>query len=71
MEKYIKIDGLKCRHCQDDIQDVLMTYSCVEWVQFEEDVLILTLNEDMKDDEIIENIENCGNYKVIEIKVAS
>lgn len=67
MKKKLKVDGIKCRHCRNDIQDVLMTSACVQEVRFEENFVILNLSEDMKEEEIVENIENCGNFKVLEI----
>lgn len=70
MIKKVYVDGMQCRHCRDDIFDVLMTYSCIDFVSFDEDVVVLEMNDDMEDAEIIENIENCGNYKVKKITLA-
>lgn len=64
----VQISNLACRHCKQDIIDVLSTYECIQSLSFLEDVLDIQFKSDMEEQELIETIENCGNFRVIEIK---
>lgn len=68
MIKQITISNLACRHCKQDIIDVLSTYSCIKSLRFVEDILEIEFIEEMDDKELIETIENCGNFHVTKMK---
>ncbi len=64
MKKQVYIKNVNCRHCRQDIHDVLMTYECIEDVIFCDEYMEIVMNAQMDEQELIETIENCGNYIV-------
>lgn len=66
--KQVFVTNVNCRHCKQDIRDVLMTYSCIEDVEFFDGYMEVHMLEELDEEEMVETIENCGNYVVQSIQ---
>jgi Cu2+-exporting ATPase len=66
MTKTMKIEGMMCPHCEATVKKTLEAFSQVNSavVSHEEGTAVLTLNQDVSDDELKKAVEDAG-YKVL------